>query len=405
MQIKVTRRQFLSTAALFSAIGVAPQFLVRAVEGQQREAAPPANDKILVVVQLGGGNDGLNMLAPYGDDAYYRARPTLALKKDRVLPLNEYAGLNGGMADLMRLYDNGRVALIQGVGYPNPDRSHFRSMEIWQSASDADEYLHTGWIGRYFDNTCDGSARPQIGVAVGPERPQAFEGEKGFGVAFDRPDRYGWKPGKAGDTAANFEKLNRPVETPNTTLDFLRHTTSNAILSSAEVREASDRAGFQGGGRGAEALKTVAALIRGGLATRVYYVSAGGFDTHTNQRGQHDNLLQRVASGLAEFQDTLERDGTADRVVTMVFSEFGRRVQENASRGTDHGSAAPMILLGRGVQAGLHGQTPSLSDLDRGDLKHTVDFRSVYATVLEKWLQVDSAPILGREFEILPLLG
>jgi uncharacterized protein (DUF1501 family) len=411
MRIEVTRRQFLTTAAVFSAIGLAPQFLVRAVENEKTLAAPldappvPANDRILVVLQLGGGNDGLNTLPPYGDDAYYRARPTLGLKRDAVLPVNDYVGLNGKMTDLMRLYDNGQAAIIQGVGYPNPDRSHFRSMEIWQTASDSDQYLHSGWIGRYFDNYCDGTARPQVGVAVGPDRPQAFEGQKGYGVAFERPDAYGWKAGKAADNEENFKKLNQVVATPNPTLDFLRHTSSNAILSAAEVREASERAAYKGGGRGPESLRTVAALIRGGLATRIYYVSAGGFDTHVNQLNQQDNLLGRFATALAEFQSTLEQDGTADRVVTMVFSEFGRRVQENASRGTDHGTAAPMFLIGRGVKAGLQGQAPSLTDLDHGDLKHTVDFRSVYATVLEKWLEIDSTPVLGASFPTLPLLA
>lgn len=406
MQIRVSRREFLKTAALFSAMGVAPQFLTRAAEGAAPAIDGFKDDRILVVVQLSGGNDGLNTVVPYGNDLYYRARPRIGLKKDRLLPINDALAFNDRLADLMGLYENGRVALIEGVGYPNPDRSHFRSMEIWHTASGADEYLGSGWIGRYFDNCCSGTARPQAGVAIGQERPQAFDGEKGFGVAFTRPDQYGWRPGKSTDTEAAFRRINAVEPTKNATLDFLRHTTSNAIMSAREVKEAADHAGLKGGDpRGADGLNTVAALIRGGLATRIYYVSVGSFDTHANQAGQHDNLLSRFGKALAEFQATLQRDGTADRVMTLVFSEFGRRVEENASGGTDHGTAAPMFLVGNRVKPGIYGQAPDLANLDEGDLKHTVDFRAVYATLLEDWFAVDSRPIIEGRFDTLPLLA
>ncbi|MCC6694910.1 MAG: DUF1501 domain-containing protein [Candidatus Hydrogenedentes bacterium] len=404
----VTRRDFLKTAAVFSSIGLAPAFLTRAAEGATPAVEGFKDDRVLVVVQLGGGNDGLNTVVPQSNDTYYRLRPQLGLKKDRVLRLTDDLAFNNKLAGLMHLYDQGQVAVIQSVGYPNPDRSHFRSMEIWHTASGADEFYGTGWIGRYFDNCCSGSARPQAGVAVGNERPQAFEGERGFGVAFTDPMRFGWQPGKATDTKENFEKLNHQPAAPGSTLDFLRHTTSSAIMSSREVHEAAERAGLSGGGatgRGKDPLQTVAALLRGGLATRIYYVATSGFDTHANQLGTQDSLLERFGDSMRRFQETLVADGNAERVTTLVFSEFGRRVAQNASGGTDHGTAAPMFLIGPHVKGGVHGPLPNLDDLDEGDLKYAIDFRGVYATVLGSWLGVDHEPILTRRFDTLPLIA
>ena len=405
MNVRLSRRDFLKATAMFSTLSVAPQFLVRAAESAATGRSFK-DDRVLVVVQLGGGNDGLNTLVPHSNDAYYRVRPRLGLKADRVIPITSDIAFNNRLVDLMRLYEGGQLAIVQGVGYPNPDRSHFRSMEIWQTASRSDEYLGSGWIGRYFDNCCGGEDRPQVGVALGQERPQAFNGGKGFGIAFTSPEQYGWREGRSTDTEETFRRLNEPDRTENGTLDFLRHTTSNAILSSHQVQDAARRSGHEPGKvRGAEALQTVAALIRGGLATRIYYVAVSGFDTHANQLGQQDNLLERVGKALAAFQETLRRDGTADRVITMVFSEFGRRVAENASGGTDHGTAAPMFLVGEKVKPGLYGSLPDLTHLDNGDLRYAVDFRSVYATLLEDWFAADSQSILHTRHPKLGLLA
>ena len=407
MKYELTRRDFMKSAAVFSALGVAPQFLTQTVEGAAQSIHGFRDDRVLVVVQLGGGNDGLNTLVPYGDDAYYRARPNLGLKRERLIPVNDYLAFNDRLRDMMKLYENGNLAVIQGTGYPNPDRSHFRSMEIWHTASDSDEFLGTGWIGRYFDHHCSGSARPQVGAALGKERPQAFDGEEGYGVAFEQPSRFGWQPGRGADNKQNFARINTGNHGADETLDFLRHVTSNAIMSSEEVREAANRGKAQGaaGRQVSNALKQVAGLIRGNLATRIFYVSTSGFDTHAGQAGQHDNLLTQVGKGLMEFQAQLEKDGNADRVMTMVFSEFGRRVRENQSGGTDHGTAAPMFLMGKNINPGLYGRYPSLTDLQSGDLKHNVDFRQIYATVLNDWFGVDSTSVLGREFKNLPIIA
>jgi uncharacterized protein (DUF1501 family) len=402
----ITRRNFLQTTALFSAIGLAPKFLTQAAAAEQTIAGF-RDDRVLVVLQLGGGNDGLNTVVPFSNDTYHRLRPKLGLKDSEILKLNDDLALNSGLKGMMELYDDGQLAIIEGVGYPNPDRSHFRSMEILHTASDSDQFESRGWIGRYFDNCCSGEAKPQAGVAVGGERPQAFEGEQGFGIATDHPARFGWAAGDGADTEEAFLKLNAEHGSGNDTLDFLRHTTTHAVLSSRQVQSAAQKGkvtGPVGRGRDLSQLEVVAGLIRGGLDTRIYYVSIGGFDTHANQEAQHARLLSGVGDALARFQAQLEKDGTADRVTTLVFSEFGRRVQENGSAGTDHGTAAPMFLVGKDIRPGIHGASPSLDHLDEGDLKHTTDFRSVYATLLEDWFAVDAELVLGRKFETLPLL-
>lgn len=409
--MKITRRDFMHSAAVFSAMGLAPRFLAHAAEeAGQKKIAGFDDDRVLVVVQLGGGNDGLNTVVPYTDDSYHRARPNIGLKEDRLLKLNDDLALNDTLVDLMRLYDDGKAAIIQGVGYPNPDRSHFRSMEIWHTASDSDEFLGDGWLGRYFDNTCSGSARPQAGLAVGSERPQAFDGTRGFGVSTADPTRFGWESGDGADTEDAFEELNASGTPANDTLDFLRHTTANAIRSSEEVRHAAAKGKVEAMKRGprnavAQQLAMVAGLIRGDLSTRIYYVSASGFDTHAGQLNAHDRLLAGVGETMGAFQRQLEDDGTADRVTTMVFSEFGRRVQENASGGTDHGTAAPMFLIGNAIQPGLHGTTPGLDKLDQGDLIHTVDFRRIYATVLQEWFAANPKQVLGGSYETMPLFA
>lgn len=407
----ISRRDFMKHATVYSALGaVAPHFLTQTVEAATGNITGFESDRVLVVVQLGGGNDGLNTLVPHTDDAYHRARPTIGLKENDLLKVNDDLGFHSSLTGLKSLYDNGDLAIVQGIGYPNPDRSHFRSMEIWHTASDADAFESSGWIGRYFDHECSGSARPQVGVAIGKERPQAFDGTKGYGVAFEDPSQYGWNEGAGDDSMKNFSTINKATaDNDHHNLDFLRHVTSNAILSSKEVNEAAERAKRDmapGRGRPINAtLSNIASLIKHELATRIYYVSASGFDTHANQQGAHANLLSGVSQGLSEFQAQLKKDGTADRVTTMIFSEFGRRVSENKSGGTDHGTAAPMFLMGSNVNPGLHGRTPSLTDLDQGDLKFTTDFRNVYSTLLQDWLKTNPENVLGRKFDTLPLIG
>ncbi len=413
----MTRREFLSKGLTMVAVGMtAPSFITRTAlamsnpwdiaQVTSRPGVP--DDHILVVVQLGGGNDGLNTVIPVGQDAYYKARPNLAIPSKDIITVTNGLGLHPGLAPIKDLYDKGAVALIQGVGYPNPSRSHFKSMEIWHTADPEGRVVRYGWIGRYFDSKCPVCEQPTVGVNVGPAMPLAMQAESGMGVSLENPDAFQWLPTFNGlgpkEEVELFRLLNAPASNEPGTIDFLRHTAMNAYVSSEKVRDAVK---FYKGGvdypnnQFAFSMKLIAQLIAGKLPTKVYYANMSGFDTHASQKGQHERLLHLFAEGVAAFYKDLEAQGNADRVVTLAFSEFGRRVAENASGGTDHGTAAPMFVFGKALKGGLYGTYPSLTDLDQGDLKHVIDFRSVYATLLDKWLGADPTKILGYDFERL----
>ncbi len=391
------------------------------------------DDTILVVLQMAGGNDGLNMVVPYADDAYYRSRPTLGLPGDKILKLNSYVGLNGKLTGLKALFDEGHLSVVQGVGYPNPNRSHFRSTEIWQTASDADRNVSEGWLGRYFDNCCAG-ADPLVGVAIGEEMPQAFTAKTPTGVTFSRPEQFRWTSSEKAEDRMSaeeffFRQLNGSAESEDAPLagaeggsigaisgekktdlsavDFLQRTALDAQLSSDKVlaiaRKYKSSVPYPQGPL-AESLSLIARMIAGGLPTRVYYTSQGGFDTHARQIHAHERLLGELNDALSAFANDLKQQGNFDRVLLITFSEFGRRVAENANGGTDHGAAAPMFVLGGTAKPGLFGKYPSLTDLDYGDLKFNTDFRSVYGTVLDQWLHAPSQIILGRKFPGLPVV-
>jgi uncharacterized protein (DUF1501 family) len=427
-----TRRIFLQRGlALVSAGITVPTFLdhtVMAMEDPydvkrtQRDSG--ADGPILVVVQMSGGNDGLSMVVPYADDAYHRARPTLAHGGSDVLKLNDYIGLNQNLTGIKGLYDSGMASVLQGVGYPNPNRSHFRSMDIWQSGVPDKEVVTSGWLGRFFDNTCAGED-PHAGVVLGETSPLAMKGEKTSPLAFDKAGNYRYK----GRDTASYSSLNQAgvdsspttkpaavakaappkLITPDSQLEFLTRTAMDARVSSDKVL--SIVSGFQTSqqypnGSFGEGLRTVAAMIRGGLPTKVYYVSLGGFDTHAGQAGRHDQLMKQLDAGVSAFWKDMKEQKNEQRVLMMCFSEFGRRVVQNASGGTDHGAAAPMFMFGPAIakKAGIVGRHPSLTDLDEGDLKYGIDFRNVYASVLQNWLKTPSKPVLGRQFDPMPII-
>ncbi|MGB7158563.1 MAG: DUF1501 domain-containing protein [Tepidisphaeraceae bacterium] len=427
-----TRRVFLQKGLTMLAVGATvPTFLDQTVFAIANPLDVPLTQKpsgkdgkILVVVQLAGGNDGLNTVIPYGDDAYHSARRTLAVGGSEVLKVNDYLGLHPNLAPLKKIFDDGRMSIIQGVGYPNPNRSHFRSTDIWSSAYPEKEIVTSGWVGRYFDNACPG-CDPHVGVSIGERMPLAMQGERVTPVSFETADAYRY----AGPDRANYERLNlreqKPATQPaaekrvirafgkkvdesvGTPLDFLHRTAMDAQLSSDDILAMTQRytttADYPRNKFG-EGLRGVAAMIAGGLPTRVYYVSLGGFDTHQNQKGRHEQLMTQLAQGMSAFWSDITKQGNDQRVLMMTFSEFGRRVEQNASGGTDHGAAAPMFLVGGGIKEGIFGNHPSLTDLDQGDLKYNVDFRSVYATVLQAWLETPSKPILGQQFKLMPLV-
>ncbi len=416
-----TRRLFLQQGfTLASMATTAPLFLQRSALGMMRPIGTMLSsrpgvpeDRILVVVQLGGGNDGLNTVVPYGSGDYYNARPALALpapdrgtqQQPGVLKLDEAngIGLHPSLAGFKELLDDGVASIVQGVGYPNPNRSHFTSMDIWHTAEvDGRGY---GWIGRYFDNTCNGTPVPDGGVAMGRAAPLAMQGALQKPVTFESADLFRWL-GEDIDPALErpYQKINREGTLeevdPDSQLGFLMRTALDAQVSSDRIRAAVAKQSLVRYPRSRLSghLRTVAAMIRDEMPTRVYYVSMGGFDTHANQVGRHANLLRQFAEALNAFYKDLKAQGNSGRVLTMAFSEFGRRVGQNASAGTDHGTAAPMYLVGEAVKPGLLGEHPSLVDLDRGDLKFSVDFRSVYGAVLEDWMAAPADEILGRAY-------
>lgn len=413
-----TRREFLCNCGIVTAGLTMPQFLLHTAQsvaaegGWEAGSAAPLpgfkDDHVLVVIQLSGGNDGLNTLIPFSDDAYRKARPRIGVSPADLLKIDGDVALNAAAKQLKGLYDAGKLAIIEGVGYPNPDRSHFRSMEIWHTASDSDKFETTGWIGRYFDNHCSGKPIPTAGVFVGGELPQAFDSSRGMGVAFTTPESFGYVAGKKGDDSRSYRLMNsNHVPAPNETLDFLRHITDSANVSTDKIHSIaaqSKNAVKYPNNQLAENLATIARMIAGGLGSRIYYTSLGGFDTHANQQGAQARLLTTFADSVEAFQRDLRQLGESRRVITMAFSEFGRRVEENASMGTDHGTAGPMFLIGDAVQGGLKGQRPSLTDLDGGDLKHTTDFRGVYASVLSGWFNINPKTVLGREYPKLNLV-
>jgi len=417
----MTRREFLYKGLTIVAMGAtAPSFLTRTAlamtnpfdiaQVTSRPGVP--DDNVLVVIQMGGGNDGLNTIVPFNDDTYYRARPRLAIPRNEVITLNSEVGLHPKMAKFKEMYDRGNAAIVQGVGYPNPSRSHFKSMEIWHTADPEGRTLRVGWIGRYFDSKCPVCEQPTVGVNVGPSMPLAMRSDGGQGATLETPDAFQWMPSMDGIGAREemeiFKMLNAPATNEPGTIDFLRHTAMNAVLSSERVREAVRL--YKGGieypsNRFAGSMRLIAQMIAGKLPTKVYYAHMSGFDTHASQQGIHDTLLEQLSTGVDAFYRDLEVQGNAERVIMVAFSEFGRRVAENGSNGTDHGTAAPMFVFGRRIKPGLHGRQPSLADLRDGDLKHNIDFRSVYATLLDKWLGADPSKILGSDFERVPFLA
>ncbi len=421
-----TRRQFLRTGVLGGAISwTLPVFLENTFLALDASAADSLlqsatgkDGPILVVLQLAGGNDGLNTVIPYADDAYHIARPRIGIRGDNALKISDQIAFNAKLPGLRGLYDSGDLAILQGVGYPNPNRSHFRSTDIWQTASDANRHEREGWIGRYFDSCCQG-ADPTVGVSVGRQAPLAFNAKTPRGISLNKPEAFRFISETASDPAAAEEMFRgmsgaednsggsvqslsgEMAPTDGDTLDYLRRTSLDAQVSSDKILEITRKSRSTvtyPGGQLASGLNLVARLIAGGMPTRIYYVSQGGYDTHSGQLGAHDRLLGDLDTSLAAFVADLKAQGNYDRVLLMTFSEFGRRVVENASGGTDHGAAAPMFILGGGVKPGLFGHQPSLTKLNQGDLIYNVDFRSVYATVLENWLKAPSEAVLKRKF-------
>ena len=427
-----TRRDFLRSAVLgASATWTLPGFVDRTFAELGQSAADSAvqfasgkDDTILVVLQMAGGNDGLNTLVPFGNDDYHKARPRIGKKAQDLIKLEDGLGLNAAMPFLGSLYKEGGLGVVQGVGYPNPNRSHFVSTSIWETADTANR-SGTGWLGRYFDNACEG-LDPTVGISFNKTTPESFGAMRNPGVSLSSPELYRWihGGGQKAEAEGFFSEMNQPMAQDATVsggsidmpaggktggivgesnLDFLERVALDAQVSSKKILEVASKHKTNvqyDGSPISRNLNLVSRMIAGGMPTRVYYVSHGGFDTHTGQVNTHDRLLGQLDAALKSFFTDLRQQGNDKRVVLMTFSEFGRRVSENASGGTDHGKASCMFVAGGGVKGGLYGKYPSLTELSQGDLNHTVDFRNVYADLLGGWLKAPNiGKILGGDYK------
>lgn len=394
----IKRKEFIQIGSLATASMMLPKFL-KAFEGR---AMVPAGNKVVVILQLSGGNDGLNTVIPFRNDLYYKARPRLGILKDKALALTDEAGLHPALSAFKELYDDGGLAILNNVGYPNPDRSHFRSMDIWHTASQSSEYWNHGWVGRYLDAQCNGCDKPTQAIEIDDILSLALKGEHIKGIAVKDPRRlYG---------TAN-EKFFRDVMKSHTDekgeqpVDYLYKTMAETLSSADYIFQQSrlhpTNAEYPKTDLG-NSMKTIASLIFSDINTKVYYVSLGSFDTHIGQEGQQQRLFTEMNDAVKAFVKDLKANGRFNDVLLFTFSEFGRRVAQNASGGTDHGTANNMFLVSGGLsQKGLINQLPDLADLDEGDLKYKVDFKNVYATVLKKWLGADDKAILGKKYEYL----
>jgi uncharacterized protein (DUF1501 family) len=441
-----TRREFLKTGLAGSSLialgSTVPGFLASTAR-----AAKQGQDKVLVVVELTGGNDGLNTVIPYGDDRYHKVRPTLRVEKNEIIRIDDYVGLNPALRPLDSLLQDNQLAILQGIGYPNPNRSHFESMDVWQSA-DPSRRITNGWLGRSLSllKTAEGRV-PAFHVAK-DQLPLALQGsasgiptlhpDKPFGLQLSGPsgdsEGYGYVDSQSllktdrGGSGADRMQLVRQLtgagaDTSNSMLQFVQrmsldtYTTIDrlqAIMSGDFEKPDGDYQYNFRTGRGRYTqeglvyeLSLVARMIQADFGARIYYVSLDGFDTHGDQRKAHDELLQQLATAISQFFDHLQATDNAERVLLVTFSEFGRRVQENGSQGTDHGAASCMFAAGPAVKGGLVGAHPSLEagQLDSGDLKHHTDFRQVYATILDRWLDCDSRRVLGEDFKPVDFLN
>jgi uncharacterized protein (DUF1501 family) len=414
-----TRRNFLKAtleaSALLPFAPAVPNFLVRSLmaAGSRRDD----RDTVLVVVQLSGGNDGLNTVVPYGDDEYARNRPTLRLPPKELHEIDSLMGLHPRMGAFMRLYKEGYLSIVQGVGYPNSDRSHEGAMRIWHTADPDQPSRQTGWLGRAVDSTWNWNSTNAPAVFVGPiAQPFGLNAENVIVSSIRSLDDLTTHemPGHLNRQSQwkRAAELSR-ADQDNPLLHFLQHCALNAYANDRRIEAVTktvtnpaDYPPF----RLAGSLRTAAQLIRADVGIRIFFTEfggggIGGFDNHANQLGNHCALLHQLSESIAAFIQDLKHERLLDRVLLMTFSEFGRTVKENGRRGTGHGAAAPMFLAGGKLRGGLVGPHLSLTDLDNGGLKFDIDFRRVYATVLDRWLGFDSRIVLTGEFEPLDILN
>ena len=420
--MNLSRRAMIKDGLLAVSAGmIMPPIFARAVRAAHNAAqegatwAQAAQNRTLIVVQMAGGNDGLNTIVPMTESAYglYSSnRPSLAIAQSQLLTLNDQVGMNPALQDLLPFWQSGKLAVVDGVGYPNPNLSHFASMDIWQTL-DLNGQGATGWLGKYVAGLVDKDGHPFQSLAIGSALPVALNALNADVPVVANTESYKLAADPAAGAAAEgaaarVQTLLRlyntyPQSAPYAALlDMLNSTAQNAVEGSKILEQtvASYQPMAQYPATSfARGLQVLAEVIVQGLGLRVGYVTLGGFDTHADQATTQNSLLAQLAEGMSAFYNDLTAHNAADNVVVMTWSEFGRRVEENGNSGTDHGTAAPLFVLGNGVAGGFYGESPDLSNLDdAGNLKFTVDFRSIYATVLDNWLGAPSSAVLGGDY-------
>lgn len=394
----LNRRKFCHSLGLTAIASTVPRFLEKT--GSAIDGRDSADDRVLVVIQLGGGNDGLNTVVPFEDSQYYKARPKIAVDATKVLKISDRLGFHPEMVELHRLYSEGALAVIPNVGYPNPNRSHFRSTDIWETGSPSGELWKTGWLGRYFDAACKGESPIPPGIRIGENPSLAFAGDKLRAATFANP-RMLENPAE-GIERSSLDHMKSFEKTGISSLDFVQRVSSDANRLSLDLQRAArdvrPKVTYPPFAL-CQSLRLVSQMITAGFPTKVYYVSHGGFDTHAAQPQKQAYLLQELSEAVGLFHQDLKAQGQLHRVLGFTFSEFGRRVAENKNAGTDHGAASVMFAFGGKIKPGFHGEPPKLDQLDDlGDLRHETDFRQVYAGVIQDWLGADPTVIVGRDF-------
>jgi uncharacterized protein (DUF1501 family) len=406
----LSRRDFLASGLLSTAAGLTvPAVLAKGVLAATNDGIH--NNRVLVVLQLGGGNDGLNTVVPFADPAYASARPTIGIRPDKVLRINDSVGLNPAMPQIKALYDAGRVAIVQGVGYDKPTYSHFEGLHVWEYA-DPQRRQTDGWLGKLLATQLDSQGHPLAGCALGQaSTPSELRAAGATVSVIQSAAAYRVQGGQGREVAANALYRKTPgiygalFDQALSTADSGIRALQDASRYTPTVPYSAQKTVYGSKIDLASSLQLTAQMIVTQPSVKVCHVVLGGFDTHQQEDTRHAALMSYVDTALGAFMKDLEAHGQADRVVLMTWSEFGRRVAENGSRGTDHGSAAPVLVIGKPVAGGLHGEPPSLTSLvDNGNLKYTTDFRSVYQTVIRDWLGGDAGSVLGGTFPELPLL-
>jgi uncharacterized protein (DUF1501 family) len=393
----IKRREFLQIGSLATASFMVPKFL-KAFDG--KPMVPPGN-KVLVVLQMSGGNDGLNTVIPVRNDIYYKERPRLGIAKDKTLLLNDDVGLNPALAAFKSLYDEGNLGILNSVGYPDADRSHFRSMDIWHTASASNQYLSTGWIGKYLDVQCKNCDKPTQALELDDVLSLALKGENVKGLALTDPKKL-----YSASQAQYFKALSKQHQYEHERpVDYLYKTMAETISSADYIYQQSklhpSAEAYPNTELGRN-LKTISSLILSDINTKVYYVSIGSFDTHIAQENTQKRLFTEISDAVKAFTGDLKKNNRFNDVLLMTFSEFGRRVSQNASGGTDHGTANNMFFVSGGLkEKGILNEMANLADLNEGDLKYKVDFKNVYATILNRWLGADDKAILGKQYEYM----